>query len=158
MAGRNVHQHHQAFGRAIKWQCMASAAGIILLTLLSLALPGSCSDAPSKQPIVPMKSTGACWLSGHVPMCPCVMSRCVRVCVCRIFHTHFPVDTHCISIHVCPRACLDLAGFEGPLSLDQQVVYAAAKECGADPTCVPSVQRLVRLASSYCACTFHLIC
>ena len=37
------------------------------------------------------------------------------------------------------------------ISLDQHAVRAAAAQCSADPACVPSVEKLVGLASSYCA-------
>jgi hypothetical protein len=40
-----------------------------------------------------------------------------------------------------------------PASLDERAVRVAASQCKADPTCVPSVDKLVRLASRYCACT-----
>jgi hypothetical protein len=38
------------------------------------------------------------------------------------------------------------------VSLDQRAVQVAASQCKADPTCIPSVDKLVRLASGYCTC------
>ncbi len=48
---------------------------------------------------------------------------------------------------------LAMPGF-AVVSLDEQAVQMAAKQCTADPTCVPSVDKLVRLASAYCMCLF----
>ena len=48
---------------------------------------------------------------------------------------------------------LAMPGF-AVVSLDEQAVQMAAKQCRADPTCVPSVDKLVRLASAYCMCMF----
>jgi len=49
-----------------------------------------------------------------------------------------------------------LSGLRGRVSLDQRAVEVAARQCTAEPNCIPSIDNLVRLASGYCTC--HSCC
>jgi hypothetical protein len=70
--------------------------------------------------------------------------------------------SHCALALAFACLLLVLAGRCGPeqhtSSLDQHAVRAAAAQCHADPTCVPSVDKLVRLASRYCAKEPSCVC